>query len=305
MLTCACGARFEVDDTLAGQEVLCPECQQPLKAPALERQPRITSGWALASVVLALVGAFTVIGTLAAIVTGFVALVHVSRNRQRVTGTGFAICGIALGILLTGLTVFAFSANELFGLGGWLRERTSTQEIDTSGPLEIVLGAKGFAITRPTEKWGQVKNNQSDDPLVAGLQSDCDLLLMQVARNAFIDVRRQPAGNFMNLDQCQDDILTELGGSGQPNLFDEDDVRPFQKARGHNIKTLPLADGTEGREMLVDVRRAGQPWRFIVRTYRRANGTIFIARAYVRANRYAQTENELRKALDSFRLLPR
>src|SRR4051812_13283476 len=52
-LTCACGARFEVEDTLAGQEVSCPECQQPLKAPALQRVPLRTSGFALASAQLA------------------------------------------------------------------------------------------------------------------------------------------------------------------------------------------------------------------------------------------------------------
>ncbi len=78
MLTCACGARFEVDDTLAGQDVFCPECQQPLKTPALDRPPQLTSGWALASVVLALVGAFTVVGTILAVLLGFYALLHIA-----------------------------------------------------------------------------------------------------------------------------------------------------------------------------------------------------------------------------------
>src|SRR5579872_2104701 len=164
MLTCACGARFEVDDTLAGQEVLCPECQQPLKAPALERPPQVTSAWALASVVLALIGAFTVLGTLLAIVFGAVGLVSIARNRQRVTGTGFAILGICLGVLFTGLTVFALNTTDLLGLDAWVREHNLTERVDTSGPMEVVRVAKGFAITRPTEKWGQVLGNQSDEP---------------------------------------------------------------------------------------------------------------------------------------------
>ncbi len=121
MLTCACGARFEVDDTLAGQEVLCPECQQPIKAPALDRPPQVTSGWALASVVLALVGAFTVLGTVLAAVLGFYALLHIARNRQRVSGAGLAVFGICLGVLFTGLTVFALTTSDLFGLESLVR----------------------------------------------------------------------------------------------------------------------------------------------------------------------------------------
>src|SRR5689334_16012982 len=104
MITCACGARFEVDDTLAGQEVLCPDCQQPLKAPAVDRPPQLTSGWALASVVLALVGAFTLFGSLAAVLLGVIALISISRHRRQVSGTGFAVFGICLGVLFTGLT---------------------------------------------------------------------------------------------------------------------------------------------------------------------------------------------------------
>src|SRR5215467_1244077 len=127
MITCACGARFEVDDTLAGQEVLCPECQRSLKAPALDRPPRVTSGWALASVVLALVGAFTVFGSLLAVLLGVIALVSIARNRRQIAGAGFAIFGICLGVAFTGLTLFALNTADVFGLDAWLRERTLTQ----------------------------------------------------------------------------------------------------------------------------------------------------------------------------------
>src|SRR5438045_2244643 len=65
-LSCACGARFDVDDAQAGKEVVCPECQQSVKAPAASPAV-VTTDWALASVVLALAGAFTVVGSLAAV----------------------------------------------------------------------------------------------------------------------------------------------------------------------------------------------------------------------------------------------
>src|SRR5579872_4982561 len=99
-LTCDCGARFEVEDTLAGQEVSCPECQQPLKAPALQALPVQTSALAIASAVLALAGAFTVVGTLAAVGLGIAALVSIARHRDRLAGSGLALFGILAGAAL-------------------------------------------------------------------------------------------------------------------------------------------------------------------------------------------------------------
>src|SRR5262249_7929426 len=118
MLTCACGARFEVDETLAGREVACPECQQPVKVPPRQQASR-TRGLALASLTFALLGAFTP-GTLVAVLLGVAALRSIARSRGRLTGAGFAIFGIVLGLLLGFLTVFA---SPFGNLADRLRER--------------------------------------------------------------------------------------------------------------------------------------------------------------------------------------
>lgn len=308
MLTCACGTRFEVDESLAGQEVLCPECQQPIQAPAAERLPRVTSGWALASVLLALVGAFTVVGTVVAVFLGFFALVSISRHRDRVTGAGFAVFGICMGLVFTVLTVVALNASDIFGLESWMRERTLGQKLDTSGPLEVVRGNKGFAITRPTEKWGQVPGNDSEDPTVTEFQSNLDLLLMQMARHAYIDVRMRPFDLFRTLDQCETEILSDFELSRQPrNPFedDADEFRPAVRARRLSQRRLEPKDGMEGREMEVEVRCAGKPWLFLIRLYRRGNGGIYVVRAYGPKRRFADIRNELETALNSFRILRR
>jgi hypothetical protein len=310
MLTCPCGARFEVADSLAGQEVLCPECHQPVKAPQADRLPRVTSGWALASVVLALVGAFTVVGTVVAVVLGFTALVSISRQRDRVTGTGFAVLGICLGILFTVLTVVALNAGDLFGLESWVRERTLAKNIDTSGPLEIIQGIKGFAITRPNEKWGQVHHQVSGDPAVSLFQDRLDLLLMQIARHAFIDVRiLQPLGPPpRTLDECEQDILSDFEVQHRPrNPFDddEDDFHHAVRVRRLGEHRLETKDGMEGREMELEVRCAGKPWHFLIRLYRRGNGRVYVVRAYVPKKRFDAIRGELETALDSFRILRR
>jgi hypothetical protein len=306
MITCACGARFEVDEGLAGQEVLCPECQEPIQAPAAHRLPRVTSGWALASVLLALIGAFTVVGTLVAVLFGITALVSISRHRDRITGTGLAVFGICMGILFTVLTIVALNASDMFGLESWMRERNMAQKIDTSGPMDIVSGFKGFKITRPTEKWGQVQGNDSDDPAVGEFQNNLDLLLMQMVQHAFIDVRSLPGGPLQTLDQCEAELLSDFELQRLPrNPFaeDDDDVRPAARVRRLNQRRLGSKDGMDGREMEVEVRCAGKPWHFLIRLYRRGNGSIYVVRAYGPKRRFADLRNELESALDSFRIL--
>lgn len=307
MITCGCGARFEVEETLAGQEVLCPDCQQPLKVPAVDRPSQLTSAWALASVILALVGAFTVFGSLAAVFVGVLALFRISRHRQQVTGAGFAIFGICLGVLFTVLTLFALNTADVFGLETWLREQNLARQLDTSGPLEIIIGVKGFAITRPTEKWGQVRGNQSDDPVVSDLQRNLDLLLMQVTHHAFVDVRRMPAGNIRTFEQCQDEILAEFEGNNLRRPFDEDDeeFHPVNRAHLQASRKLGIREGAEVRELEVEARRARQSWHFLIRLYRRGNGPIYVVRAYTPRRHRGRIEGELQTALDSFRLLGR
>src|SRR2546423_14593459 len=98
-LTCACGARLEIDDKFAGQPINCPDCQRALQAPAAQAAGggRRTSGLALASILLALIGAFTIVGTLAAAVLGVVALLRIARKRHPPARRGHAFAGILLG----------------------------------------------------------------------------------------------------------------------------------------------------------------------------------------------------------------
>jgi len=312
-LTCDCGARFDVEDTLAGQEVSCPECRQPLKAPALQASPVQTSALAIASAVLAMAGAFTVVGTLAAVVLGAAALVSIARHRDRLAGAGLAIFGIVAGCALTPLMVLALTTSELFGLGGWLREKTMADQIDTSGPLEVVVAAQGFAVTRPSEKWGQATGNVLDDPVLAGLQKDRDLLLVQPARNAFVDVRVVRNSKGLTVDGCHPEVVKELE-SVPDNPFlpdgDEDFPQPHRPGRASTVKVesereLPALDGAAGREMVVDIHRAGQAWRFLVRYYKKPGRPLYVTRAYTQKRNFRRVEEELRKALDSFRILPR
>ena len=82
-LSCVCGARFEVEEAFSGQSVACPECQQSIKVPLAGRARLRTSGYALASVVLALVGMFTIVLSAIAVVLGFIGLTSIARHRDQ------------------------------------------------------------------------------------------------------------------------------------------------------------------------------------------------------------------------------
>jgi hypothetical protein len=318
VLTCDCGARFEVDDKLAGQEVTCPECQQTLRAPPQRRVPVRSSGYALGSVVLALVGAFTVVGTLAAVVLGVLALGQIARNRERLTGFGFATFGIVLGVVFTVLTIFALSRSELFGLGAWMREKTMAGQIDRSGPLTVDVrkGGQACTITRPSEQWGRVAQDRSEEPAVHPLQKERDLLLMHVQRHAYVDVHIDPNSAGLTLDNYLSVIRADFSGK-KPDFgagFPAEEEPPLpgtELIRMDDGRDPDVPEGYKGRELIVRARLGAQPWSFIIRLYQKEGGDfrannnpIYVVRAYTPTRRFDLNQAELRKALDSFRISP-
>jgi hypothetical protein len=306
-LTCACGARFELEDTLAGQEVTCPECQQPLQAPALQRPPLRTSLYALASALLALIGAFTVLGTLAAILLGVLALLDISRHRDRVAGAGLALFGIGAGAVFTVLSLLAFSTGELFGLGGRLHELQLADQLDRSGPLEIVRADKGFSISRPTPRWGVAVGNQLDERILEVLQKDRDLILVQPSQFACVDVLVENWGKVFNPQELQTHFVSDLQARPQNQPFGEDNEDKIFRVTHVSVQTaaheLDDAENARRGEMIVDLRCGGQPWHMVYRFYKTPAGKLFVLRGYAQKRRFGAAEEEINKALDSFHIL--
>jgi hypothetical protein len=303
-----------VEDTLAGQEVSCPDCQQTLRAPARAAAAARTSHLALASAALALAGAFTLVGSLTAVGLGAAALVLIARHRDRLTGTGFAAFGLGAGVLFTALTLLALSSPEWLDVDGRLRQRLLVGRVDTSGPLEIDLG-KGWSLSRPSEGWGRLRGERSDDPAVYPLQKDRELILLNPQLNAYVDVRDDPSNLAFSGDQMiRQDLLGRQETPG-PNLgaAPDDEESPFGGATqfkrigaGRQLE----AGGWVVKEYALEVRRGGRPWHFLVRSYEKpvvlggAGPVRCLVRAYTPARRFQANEAELRRALDSFRLKP-
>jgi hypothetical protein len=360
MITCDCGACFEVAEAQPGQEVTCPECQHVIKVRTASRPPVRTSGLALASAVLALVGAFTLIGSAAAVVLGLFGLLHVLRQRERYAGVGLALFGILAGSLFTGVTVAVLRSPAVAALFSRARERSLASQYDTTVSTEDeVRFANGkCAITRPSEGWGRIRNNRADEPAIWAVQEKRDIVLLNAQRHAYIDAREHTLNSALpgqgGIDVYAQGLTEEFGRDWKGHAASvrggeviesrwEDSLlagggtvpRGARGARPKIVRVLKYGDeDLEGREVDVVVRRGGQNWHFLARVYMKREAprtppiqnpfgwqprkgfvspmtsggpapTVYLIRAYCPARRFEENEAELRKALDSFRLIGR
>jgi hypothetical protein len=297
-LNCSCGACFEVEDTFGGQSVACPECQTSVAVPARNDVPLRTSGLALTSVLLALIGAFTILFTLVAVLLGLSALVSIARNRDRLAGRGYALFGIGAGAAFTVLSFFLYSSMELLPVDGFFEAGMLSSQIDYSGDREVVRKDAGFSITRPSAKWGIARQAMLDS-----MDSKCDVMLVNAYRHCYVQVSRD--GLFgRSLDEFVDAII---------KVYQEDE-RPGRKGlwnrtRGgfklRQRRALPPADGAELVELAFDLNYNGQDFSYVEHVYLAGKrDTFYRVLAWTARRRFPQMEPELRRSVDSFRLLP-
>jgi hypothetical protein len=305
-LTCACGVHLEVDETFAGQTINCPDCQRPLQIPGPNQGPRTTSGLAIASLVLALAGAFTLVGTILAVVIGGLALVAIKNQGDRLAGRGFALAGIVLGLVLTGLSLFAYLSVELFGLDGLLHETQWAGKLDFDGPLEVVRPSDGFAISRPSPEWGVFKNPRRDPSPFTPEPPHQILLLANLRESAFIACWPVPVPEGWTMEECRRKARDLFG---TVDLASGDARRRLPLAVDVEVespKALPDRGELEGVEMVMVKRSRGQRKRFLVRVLRKKQDELmYLVVGGGRSQSFARLEEEIRRGLDSFRPLNR
>ncbi|HZU37191.1 MAG TPA: DUF4190 domain-containing protein [Gemmataceae bacterium] len=283
---------------MAGQLVQCPECQRSLKAPAAVQLPLRTSGFAIASVICALLLGLTFVGPGLAIVFGVVALVSIGRHRDRLTGAGYAVFGIVAGLLFLGLSVLAFFNAEFF-VG--LRTQLLLGKIDTSGPMEVVLANQGFAITRPTPHWGV-----AGPELTRNLGGNFALILVEPGKDSYLGVQAIGA-QWLSARQYREQVIHQFEQEAQPNWQQSGQV---QRLRGLQVRLLRTVQppGPQGaafrkaEEAVLDVRVLGQPLTYLIRVVKEVkNGRLYLLRAWCQRRRYEQMEPVFVQAMDSFR----
>lgn len=297
-LTCTCGTRFEVEDTLAGQEVGCPECQQPLRVPSPSRVRVRTCDGAIVSAVLALVGSFTIIGTVLAVLIGLVAVVRIGKHRDRLAGTGYAVFGIVWGLALTALSLFAYSTGELFGVTDQIRKHQYAGELDDPAELTLTRPNDGFAISRPNHSWRLARPALQDR-----LDNHSSMLLLHPGKDVFVDVQIDRAWG-LNLEGYLQRVIQSYQESPQGNPHAN--RRTLREVSGFKLlekRMLPAEPGLELAELKVELRVYNQPIVFLIRVVKEDNGRVFQVRGWAMRRRFAREESELRVILESFRSL--
>jgi hypothetical protein len=294
-LTCTCGSQFEVEETFAGQVVHCPECQSSVRVPSVNRRPLRTSAYALASAMLGVTLAFTVVGTILAVILGCVGLVSIVRNRDRVTGAGYAVFGIVWSLIFTAVTLLALTRGELFGLDR-LRQQVMAGEVDLTGPMEVIRD--GFAITRPSGKWGVAKES-----LLQRLHPDASLLLANVLKDSYLTVSVEFA-NPMGMAHWRDSVVKNFNETPDGVLGKEPNNSRLRKFKVREVRTLAPMDGAQAEEIILDGREMGQARTYVVRIILDdRNRKVYFIYAWTQSRRFHEMQPDLRKAMDSFRIL--
>jgi hypothetical protein len=307
-LTCTCGARLEIDDRFAGQIIHCPDCRQPLHTRKSTLAARRTSGLALTSIVLALVGAFTVLGTILAVVLGAIALFQIARKPDRLSGKGYAMAGIVIGVLMTGGTILALSSIELFGLAGLVGEAVWAGNLDFTGPLEVVRPEEGFSITRPSEHWGVYRPPLSR--AIGDLNHSAwdDLLLVLPAEDTVVlcfAVRVSPSDDIA---KCGSRVEREFPFMEKIGLFNrtrKNLVRDTKTTTKFTKQPVPRGQA-EVMELQMDKRDNGEDRSFLIQVIKsRGDDRMYVVIGGTRRGRFSRSVPQIREAMDSFRLLPR
>ncbi len=299
-LSCSCGARLEVDDKFAGQAISCPDCQRPLRWSSPEQPCQRTSGLALASLLFAVIGAFTVIGTLVAVVLGLLALRSSARQPLVVSPNAsrrLAWTGIILGSTLTMLTLLAHAGMEWLGLDRWLREPEWAGKLDYSGSMQVQvrLDKERYSLTRPSPRWGVFRA-----PADKGARRD--LILVDVGADAQAICLSQELGRPEEMDFCQNLAVSKVRDSQLVRLLNRNQVG---SAAGQVVssKTIAAPNGQERAEVLLNLPLGGRERLFLLYVIK-AKDNLYVVAGGTRQNRFPRLEAEIRKILESFQLEP-
>src|SRR5581483_648924 len=190
-ITCACGARLEMDDRFAGQSVPCPDCHASLHVPAAAppSYPRV-SGLAVASLMVSLIGAFTLVGGLAGALLGYFARRRIETQPTQLTDLRLARAAMVTGVGGTALALVALASPDVFHLGALLREFQWARKLDYSPAsasppqVEKAVGVDSkVSLLLPSARWGDLASNRNS-------QEPSDLfILMDLVDDAQIACR--------------------------------------------------------------------------------------------------------------------
>ena len=291
-INCTCGAHLELDDRFAGQTIACPDCKKPLQAPSLTSPTLRTSGLALASLILALVGAFTVVGTIVAVVLGFVALRQIRRQPDLLTGKRFALAGMGAGAVLTAVSLFAYLKTDLFGLDRLLRTPMWAGKIDYS---ETEIASGGIILKRPNPHWGHYRPKETHDDFGQPTRSDF-VILVNLKDDAHAIGLTFPKGQLP--DNFEEAVIAKLLRSDLFRLLSPKRSSLPEHSESER-KQIAMENGRK-EDLFMNVHLGSHERTFWVR-YFQSGDEVYVVAAGTRKNRFRSLETQLQEIVESFK----
>ncbi len=219
---------------------LCSACGQ-MMAPAVPQTsdgaamgPRV-SGWAIAALVLGILSPFTcMLTTLPAIVAGIVALVKIGNSNRRLTGTGMAIAGMVVPVVLLPLAAV--------GMGILMPALARTRQL----AVRMTCGTNLQGLGRAMQIYADDSNGRFPTP-----SEWCDLLIehANVSRVSFRchGVIDGPSNYAMNKS------VEGLGTSAPPDMVLLYETHPgWNQAGGPEMLTVENHQGEGCNVLFVD-----------------------------------------------------
>src|ERR1700722_140514 len=253
-LTCTCGAKLEIDDTFAGKMITCPDCRKELSTAPQAIWASHTSGFALASLVLALAGSLTFVFPIIAVGLGVIALWHIKFYPEDVGGKRIAWAGILVGGLFALLSVGSYLSPDVFTLDGIFREIEWAPKLNykLKGDFRIVKEVEEgctISITRTSLTWGGLAKATRYSP-------EDDLILVNAWQDAFISCTNSnlDPDNIVTENDMADRAFDRFRTSEVVQLVTSGELKPKAEERKEFRKSVACPPGVkETVEMVVDI----------------------------------------------------
>lgn len=269
-----------------------PMTPPPLDMPSHQR----TSGLAVMSLTFALVGAFTIVGTIAGIVLGVVALRQIARQPSKLAGVGLARAGILVGAFFTFFTLLTFSWPVLtLNVDEYLRwlAYASRSNVPDGGRIQANAAFKDNISIKVPLGWRQYTSpNANQTPFTPD-----DLIAIHIPQDAFIACQNIAIDilNDESAEARQEKALERFHKSELVHIIGRLGTAAFGGAKGE-VSGLNKIDGAKEQEFFLDMRLNGHNRRFLIRWKVVGDVKLVVMAGGAPSSRFHRVENDIREA---------
>lgn len=308
VLTCECGTRFEVDDHHADQVVTCPACALPVQARSDVLRSRL-DWFALGSLCAALVGAFTLAGSLVAILLAGIALFRIHRSPTLYRGTDRALIAMGLAVVCALFTWKVGPTEAARAVAVWLRRLQWSGQVETIAAPVVTTRDGVCQLPRPKGDWFLLRAGSHLDGSIDDLVVRRDVVLVNPSLHAVIDLYRETEGVQPMLEDQRLTILDDLMAPRSPLIGADDSENPLRTVPREPMdeisRALPDIERFRAHEWSFTLRRGGRNWHFLIRAYRargaRGSAEYYLLRIYAPPHAFHTAAEQFRAIANSVR----